>query len=425
MDDDDPVVASYDVFLTDPLASSTSDSSSRLFVLQYPLQFRQHYKPYNAANGQAPTSLRVKPHTGFIEVDVPVVTHKYYNEDTGKKYAKAVVESRIVQHGGSHGLAGGFANGPLQPTDTSSQDQPPRLAAPLHSQTLGGKIVTPSQRDPTYLVGCLQGNQIHLSHLDALVQMRSQLHQIDAQDEINQKRFQSGNSSTAARQKSGMEPAGKTDSKPLDIKIGHSSNDPKDRSLNENARLLRDIQVDQWQQHDWVDEDDIDSKVVLKRHLYPPADTTRPKVRLQSSISNGDWLDRMSAPREDGKKGLLAKLRGRERERARRKKAEEEKRQKQKETTNARPSTHGPLMDMSSDSDMSSPDASDSDMGQDATISRTTEADKVTIKEEPTAAPIQSSSLGPSAPGPATTNPPKKRGRPRKSQPTESMPVED
>ncbi|KEF55557.1 uncharacterized protein A1O9_08307 [Exophiala aquamarina CBS 119918] len=358
-DDDDPVVASYDVYLTEPLSSNESNTS-RLFLLQYPAH-RPYSKPYNAARNQTPSSLRLKSNSGFVEVDVPILLHEHYNAAAGEKYGKAMSESRTKHAGGTYGLAGGFtSSGHSKLRDAPQQDDSHDSWPILQTQTLGGKIVAPTARDPIYLLGCFRHNQIHLSPLDAVVQMRPQLHHIDAEEELGQKRSQSSTGPAAARQKAGANGvAVKVESKAIEIKIKDTKDDPKDRSLNENAKMLRDIQVDYWDEHEWIDEEDSDAKEAFHSQLHLSLSGAQHPSRLKSSISNGDWLDKMSAPREDGKKGLLAKLRGRERERARRKKAEEEKRQRQREAVGVAASTHGLSMDMSSDSDLSTPEASD------------------------------------------------------------------
>lgn len=416
-DDDDPVIASYDVYLTKPLSSNAKDSSSKLYVLQYP-SHRPYSEPYSAATSQAPTSLRLKPDSGFVEIDVPILTHKHYNEFTGERFGKALSESRTLQAGGSHGLGGGFGAGTTQQKlrDVPMHDDQPSSHTPiLTSQTLGGKIVAPSARDPIYLVGCFKQKQLHLSHVDAVVQMRPQLHHVDAEDELTQKKLQSANAAGAGRQKPGLEaPPAKVESKAIEIKIKDNKDDSKDRGLNENARLLRDIQTEDWQHHDWIDEDEDESRAAFTNHLQLPGNAVQTSTRLRSIISNGDWLDRMSAPREDGKKGLLAKLRGRERERARRRKAEEEKRHHQKEATGGTAGTHGALLDMSSDSDLSTPDASDSEAEDDVRMAGTDNLEKVPIKEEPLAGSM--TAIGPAGSGATASTTPKKRGRPRKTQ---------
>ncbi|EDN03167.1 predicted protein [Histoplasma mississippiense (nom. inval.)] len=98
---DDPVIASYDIYIT--------DSQIRRFLLQYP--DRQATQPYNAATHQKPTELRLKPRTGLVEVDIPINTHVNYDEKKGRRYGNALRRSRVIAEGGTMGMAGGFNPG--------------------------------------------------------------------------------------------------------------------------------------------------------------------------------------------------------------------------------------------------------------------------------------------------------------------------
>ncbi|RVX70673.1 hypothetical protein B0A52_05323 [Exophiala mesophila] len=358
-DDEDPVVAEYDVYLTHPTPSTSDEPSSKLFLLQYPAH-RKSSKPYNASLSQAPSALRLKSKTGFLEVDIPMIAHDHYNELAGEKHGKAIAENRTLHTGGTHGLAGGFSvNSLLRPGDTLAPDTPDFVYPPLVTQTLGGKIVTPSPRDPIYLLGHFRNKQLHLSHLDSVVQMRPQLHHIDAEDE-NKRRLPSTANSAPGRTKAASDGlANKVESKAIEIKLKDNKDDSKDRSLNDNAKMLRDIQTDEWQEFSWVDQDEEEARDVFESHLNLSPTKVAAAPRLKSGVSNGDWLDKMSAPREDGKKGLLAKLRGRERERARRKKAEEEKRQRQRANATGLQGGIGATLGADTDSDLSSAEDSD------------------------------------------------------------------
>lgn len=404
-DEHDPVVASYDVILSAPPAferGSASSDEPEILVLQYPAH-RPSAKPYSAARLQKPNSLKYKKKTGLVEVEVPIITTEYYNHEAGHKYGQAIAESRTISTGGSHGLVGGFNAGPVQvgslhdiPAHTNPSARPS-----LANQTLGGKIARPTEKEPIYFLASLRDNAIHLSHLDAVVQMRPQLHHIDAEDENNARRLQMSGGLAGAK-KAGLEITPKMESKAIEIKLKDNKEDPRDRSLNANTKLLRDIQVDPWKKHGWVDQDDSLSKLQADSLLYRQQGTESIS-ELKSAISNGDWLDRMSAPREDGKKGLLAKLRGRERERARRRKAEEEKK-RSKDTAPSADSNKGHLLEQSSDSDLSSPEVSD--LEQDANEEEFEPSNNVQapieIKEEPEPEVV--------APAPA-----RKRGRPKKT----------
>lgn len=390
--------------MTNPLprdnnSTATSQQSSRLFVLQYPA-YRSAEHPYNDTFAQKPTNLRLKPSTGMVEVDVPILTHKYFNKHAGEKFGQALSESRVLQVGGSHGLGGGFTSGPMSASSINLNNIPvhgDETKRVLTTQTLGGKIANPSERDPVYMLGSFRENKLHLTHLDAVVQMRPQLHHIDAEEEINQKKFQS-QVSTAGKVKPGFE-AGPTklESRAIELKMKENKDDPKDRNLNTNAKLLRDIQIDQWQSHEWIDEDDQQAWIKASdcTTLSSAGDLVGGTKQLRSIASNDEWLEKMSVPREDGKKGLRAKLKGRDRERARRKRVEYERR---KATGEDAPVVR---FDGSSDSDLTSlGEQSDAEIVEQSMV--TTEA---SIKQEPGSLPAVSSA-------------PKKRGRPKKAAET-------
>ena len=434
-DPDDPVVASYDVFLAPPAASAsqkpladgslTPPSTPKVLVLQYPA-YRPSSRPYSAARSQKPSELRLKPNTGLVEIDVPILTNEHYNQDSGARYGKALSESKILHGSSSHGLAGGFHAGSSQSAslqDVPAHDDLDASSFTLKTQTLGGKITELDDREPVYFLGSLQDSTIHLSHLDGVVQMRPQLHHLDA-EEVNQKQFPVSGTGSAVKSKAGSEPGpSKLESRAIEIKLKDTKDDGRDRTLNENARLLRDVQIDSWRSHTWMDQDHALSHAVRDRLLADKSsdgsDLHANHRQLRSSLSNGDWLDKMSAPREDGKKGLLAKLRGRERERARRKKAEEEKKQKSRATgTGPHPGT-GPLMDQSSDSEASSGDATDVDMDKQADNNTDSHLDVhmedvAKIKDEPE--PVDQ---------PSSSTPAKKRGRPKKVQQRVPIEVDD
>lgn len=339
-------------------------TAQKLFLLQYPAH-RPAVTPYNARNLQKPTSLRIKPSTGLLEVDIPIDTKLNYNSEKGLKYSASLKDSRVAQAGGTHGLSGGFNTGPAsrnirEEDDTYVKKAPEHPSLSLGVQTLGGKIVKPSSGDPIYLLGSFYNNTMHLSHLDALVQVRPQLPHLDAADELERDR---GITLARAKAKDGAAaitgdlpappPAGhsaRPESKAIDIKLKSNgpANNSNDLSTNANAKLLRAIQQEPWQAYEWVDEDEAESHEQAEKtlHLFYPTNdlTVSGTPRLQSAITNSEWLDLMSAPRvEHGKKGgdrgLMGKVRGREREKQRRKRNEAARRERA--TTAAAAATTG------------------------------------------------------------------------------------
>lgn len=156
-DDDDPVIAEYDVFLT--------DSSIKRFLFQYP--DRKPSFPYNSLLEQKPEELRIKPRTGLVEVDIPIDTTINYDGRKGAQYSEAMKKSRLVKGGGSYGMAGGFSEGPLPTLKMEDGGGASRRRStididmgedvPLAVQTLGGRIVPTKDGDPIYMLGAFRG----------------------------------------------------------------------------------------------------------------------------------------------------------------------------------------------------------------------------------------------------------------------------
>lgn len=336
-------------------------------MLQYPA-YRTANVPYNARNLQKPTSLRLKPSTGLLELDIPIDTEFNYNPQRGSAHATSLKRSRLAQGGGTHGLSGGFNTFPAG-RNIREDDDVDMKTIPAHPdvadepnqgiQTLGGKIVKPCPGDPVYLIGSFQNNSLHLSHLDALVQVRPQLPHLDAADELERNRGLTAIARGKGKDEVAVNgeipppgaapPAGhsaRPESKAIDIKLkssGPSSQD-NDLSTNTNAKLLRAIQQEPWQTYEWVDEDEDESESRARAALHfsftPPShrpDNNAETPYLKSAISNSEWLDLMSAPRIDhGKKdnkGLMSKVKGRDRERRRRRRNEAARRERASATT--------------------------------------------------------------------------------------------
>lgn len=62
---------------------------------------------------QKPTALRLKPATGILEMDIPIITSEHYNFETGARFGRALTDSQTVKlraEGGwaGSGVAGGF-----------------------------------------------------------------------------------------------------------------------------------------------------------------------------------------------------------------------------------------------------------------------------------------------------------------------------
>lgn len=171
-DDDDPVIASYSVFVKPPLASHR-----QLLVFQQPNK-HANVVPYGYA---LPFSeIRVKPRARMVEADLPIDTSDQYDKHKGMGWGVALQKSTAAKNGGSHGLPGGFGVGAPPPrpgrgprgaaaasAQTGAQEDDPRFMdwneaqrrdRVLRTQTLGGQA--PELTDCRVMVGVFQGGEL-------------------------------------------------------------------------------------------------------------------------------------------------------------------------------------------------------------------------------------------------------------------------
>jgi len=159
--DSDPVIASYDVYLT--------DSEISRYVLQY--LDRPANQAYDDRHGQKPTAFRLKPQTGLVEVDVPISTRVNYDVGKGLRYGDAMKKSRSAREGGAYGMAGGFSggsvggggkvkmeDGDVEMGGMKKGGDAEDTASLLRLQTLGGRKKTPEDGDPVYMLAAFRGS---------------------------------------------------------------------------------------------------------------------------------------------------------------------------------------------------------------------------------------------------------------------------
>lgn len=161
--EDDPVVSSYDVYLTD------SDISR--YVFQY--IDRPQSLPYNARKNQKPMELRMKPSTGLVEIDVPIKTRTTYDVEKGMKYGEAMKKSRSARDGGSFGVAGGFSAGAMvsggamrvknESAAGGVEIYDKRKAVDANTlittQAISGRIKPAEEGDPVHMLGTFKGSK--------------------------------------------------------------------------------------------------------------------------------------------------------------------------------------------------------------------------------------------------------------------------
>lgn len=386
------MIASYDVYMTSSLAGQ-HDKTPKYYVLQYP-SHRPSTKPYDASRGQKPLSLRIKPNTNLFEIDVPIITSDNYNAELAKHLGRSMdlTSSRTMP---SYGLSGGFSTNHA-PQQVNLDDLPVYgEEATLQTQVLGGKVAVCTDKDPVYMLAAMEDNEIHLTHLDGVVQMRPQLHHLDAAEEAKRK------AETASRSKQPVDGVPtKLETKAIEMKIKDGKEDLKDRSLNANAQLLREIQAEKWVKHEWLEADESSSRI-------NPLNRETLEQTLTAAINNDEWLDKMSSPSNE----LRQRLKGRDRERARRKRQE---RQRSGKVARANVLPAEETVDTDSDvgSDENSveqkPLSSIDQPNQGRTSTHMPQSPEVQIKQEAGG----SSDIPPASTSPTTA---RKRGRPKKT----------
>lgn len=441
-EEDDPVIASYDVYISNP-PTTTSSKPPRVFVLQYQ-SHRPSTKPYDSAHSQRPTSLRIKPETGIFELDIPIPTSNNYNQPLGTQLGRTVREAKLAHPNSTHGLGGGFAQNLQQQTSTtpnnltSAPDYNPipntSSDLSLRTQTLGGKLSVSTDKDPVYMLATIapRSQSLHLCHVDAVVQMRPQLHHIDAADDLK-RRAESAAAAMGTTGKLKTEVLGpdgkiKLETKAIEMKLKDSSKeDPKDRNLNKNAKLLRAIQNETWNRYEWVEKQGstpaLTSAIPATSSSSADTDTVAaPPQQLKSALDNDEWLNRMSSPGIE----LRTRLKGRDRERARRKRQERLRAAKTEVgASSAGITTGGETAGSESSGGSDEDDHHDAGLGTRANVQEVEDGDTemtvspdVQIKQEGGASGTVGVSgvVSTAAPSTGASTTPRRRGRPPKNR---------
>ncbi len=193
--DPDPIKASYEVYIQPRIGNDR-----QMYVLQFPN--RDPRQPYTTDHHTKPLKMRVKPHVGMVELDVPMDTSHNYDKLKGFKWGNAINKSNLAKNGGSHGLPGGFGiggslsnprgrprvledeevtKGRLLASDDGFQSAVSQEQV-LVKQTLGGQAVPIEESTPLYMVGAFRKSippiQLLILSSNVLVQISSILLQL-------------------------------------------------------------------------------------------------------------------------------------------------------------------------------------------------------------------------------------------------------
>ncbi|KAI0514757.1 Sin-like protein conserved region-domain-containing protein [Xylaria bambusicola] len=267
--DPDPIIASYKVYANPALATGR-----KLLIMQHPNQ----QGPINYPHAQI-SGMRIKNRSGMIEVDVPI-SHALvdYDRDKGQRWGGALAKSLAAKSGGTHGLAGGFGVGvstmrPSKRRDEFERDidmmdwsEAVRQDKVLRTKTLGGQLPPESETECQWMVGVFKGDHLHLTPASALIQLRPQLHHIDAMNE--QERASRREGAGAMGGKDGV-PATTSSAGARAIHMSIKSADSGSGELTTEtmADRLRTVQTEAWSSLQYEDDESAKSWAVFSNNL--------------------------------------------------------------------------------------------------------------------------------------------------------------
>lgn len=300
--EDDPVIAEYDVFLTPAL-------KEQILLLQYPNRPRN--RPYNNQFGAKPHDMRIKPRSGFMEVDVKLNTSHNFNKYNGLKWGDATAASKQLHNAsGTYGPAAGLApprqrnsrrDGPLKDNaqrdldlETSLQSfQEAESEHKVHNyQTLGGQIIYHKDElalgKPHYFVGAFQGSQLHLTKIDGTAQMRPNFHHLDAEEER----------ARIAASRAQADAQSKPQSGPQSL-LQTAESAGKEKTLEEKLKgILKEAEQERWIRLNYIDDEDPVAYENFETKLKISGEKIENVPHLKSQMDNDAFLDAISLPRE-------------------------------------------------------------------------------------------------------------------------------
>ncbi|KAF2188283.1 hypothetical protein K469DRAFT_627806 [Zopfia rhizophila CBS 207.26] len=306
-EEDDPVVAEYDVFIT-------PEVEEQIYLLQY-LNRAPDY-PFTDATGCRPSEMRIKQESGFIEVDVPVNVRQNFNRPMGVRWGESVRKTK-GQGQKAWGIASGFervhvprlggrpgASGEQTAADEEDKvdeyiqnfEDANEKGHVLNTQTLGGQIIKENAGYSNYMIGTFRDNQLHLTRLTGIVQMRTQFNHLDATAYLE----------TLARRREKESQEGVKPSEPRAL-IPTVKKGAGNTSVEKSQAFLQHAHEEKWTKLQYLDENMDEAYGMYHERLFVQDPGSSPK--LHSSMNNDRYLEAISAPSSDksGKRKPLTK----------------------------------------------------------------------------------------------------------------------
>lgn len=227
-EDEDPIVKTYDIYGTKRLAE-------HLYLFQYPI--RPPNRPYE--DPERPTGARMKPRCGHLEVEIPIPDSTYYDKERGRKW-----------------------------TDEA-----------LRQQTIGGTVM----KGRNYVIGVMQGDELHVTSLKGTVQLRPNFTYIDAYD---------------SAEKESKRPDAISERAPRTAKAIQVSAKSSDAVADlSTTALIRAAEEENWTKLQWKDSDDRESRK-LCGHMF----TNKTRQICESLTDKTAYLGMLSSGKQDESK---------------------------------------------------------------------------------------------------------------------------
>lgn len=254
-DDDDPVVASFRVFVKPELKGNRE-----LVILNFPTKAAMDPSTIKPPKIR---EVRVKPQSGLYEVDEPIDTQNSYDHNKGVAWGMALSKSMEDKKGGSLGLAGGFGINAPPPNQAASSRrrnaengddeeqlswaEASRQGKVLRTQTYSGTRSAEAKYS-RHMVGVFKGKNIHFTPISSIVLLRPVAHHIDAATE--QERLSRPNPAVAGGQGQTGDKAAAARAIQMTIK---SATDGV--ATETMADRMKKVREEPWQHMDWVHDE--------------------------------------------------------------------------------------------------------------------------------------------------------------------------
>lgn len=137
-------------------------------------------------------------------------------------------------------------------------------------------------------------DQLHLTPVEYIVQMRPQFHHIDAQTEIDRVRSQRDAINGRVAEPRAIH---------MTVK---PTAEGEEETTDTMAERIRNVQEEPWRKLKYVDEDSAEAWEAYQEHLFIEDTENAPK--LASSMTTLEYLDSISAPRAPAKLAKLNKM---------------------------------------------------------------------------------------------------------------------